>query len=1287
MSTFSSISLTVGVAALFCGTALAGFSMAVQCEANGLLAPRTYARPKQVLKNILKRPFSLRWISWALNLTYLEMLQGIPGTGTRNKGWSGLKLKANLDGIVLLKYHSLCLKVSIFATLLCLTIILPIYKTATCNPDISGMTMCSNMTRLTDFENTTLAHIPAIHPNQADGLLFLGRSWRIAPGLTLRLWMVVLVAYSIYFYTCVLIWEQWIENLALRRVFYLEFNHYQARKEELEALDNLEDPEDPCQRNRPAFLPQPELRDTVPNVSLYSVLYKLPSVHFATLSSATSSEVQRQLETAVEFFDKVIPNQPGYSSSVAAVTILPDVNQVSKAWKKWFDCANKLRRLRYIRKRLQLLQEGQDKNVEVIFNDDRINDSDIGSFRSSPTGISGEPAFRNSDKSKNSADDDNRPRVKQRIRTTPRRALTPVGGVHKLETVDEGSTGDLSSDVDLVDPEGVPSDVQVLMTNKCRSSDSYGIDDDSLGSAHYNVDDVNPILEPSEINIRTNFSPPRVDRIASDVKKNRFLASVGVAEESKLEMFMADEDIEQMTVYCREYARSSASCCPYGCDAYVIRNADAATLADLEQEAEEAVQQANEELRLARAEVHRRLPGPEDQMQPFGSSDKNDSKRSDVERNEDRSYKCTNGENDFLGIRNALVHQSSVARPSSLSNRWEEAEKLVASERNVIHKANRSKKYFLDNGHWPNPFHVWNRSLERSMEQTSKKPFSEGSSSIIDTDSYAVVTFTSRQAAIAARQCLADGCGLDRWREIDCIPIPPLADAPPWNILDCRGCCRPVSVTLPIEQKRWRGNFVVVVVVLFCLSYTIPLTYFSALVTPNRLETAFPDIPQIGKLSGLLSGGMRVIFFALCPQIFKSLSNFGSGAASIQQAERRAIRYYWFFMLVTAFTGTSLATVFYEGVVDSLDVGGTVKGVLKSVANTVPTTVSAQWLSWIIFRTGITLPYNYLLQFNNFLFSSLGWHCCARATTGGGPGGVPPFRIYVDCGVVFLCVVGLAPACPLIAPFAMLCYLLLIPMLRWLIIFTYRPHYDGGGFKWPLLHNILISSMIWAQIVLAAMMGVKRAYGAAILAGLAIIPTYTFHVICKDRFMQSYKDAGLLQTSELDGWNVDEETSMKEREGFRKWLVDCHKASYIPVCVNGEDNFLTAEPAVVIVTERDRKDDDSLGSFPMAPMIDSPDCSSHASPISGGGRQRSSTFDSYHSWRSHGSACQRGALFRRVTGHHFLHAVPPRDTFSHVTESRGRTVSGGSAISFSQLDTVFDDEEDHDTQELREKNT
>jgi hypothetical protein len=45
--------------------------------------------------------------------------------------------------------------------------------------------------------------------------------------------------------------------------------------------------------------------------------------------------------------------------------------------------------------------------------------------------------------------------------------------------------------------------------------------------------------------------------------------------------------------------------------------------------------------------------------------------------------------------------------------------------------------------------------------------------------SYAVATFTSRYAAIIARQCLVDGGGTSAWRKVDGIPIYPLADSPP----------------------------------------------------------------------------------------------------------------------------------------------------------------------------------------------------------------------------------------------------------------------------------------------------------------------------------------------------------------------------------------------------------------------------------------------------------------------------------------------------------------------------
>jgi hypothetical protein len=72
------------------------------------------------------------------------------------------------------------------------------------------------------------------------------------------------------------------------------------------------------------------------------------------------------------------------------------------------------------------------------------------------------------------------------------------------------------------------------------------------------------------------------------------------------------------------------------------------------------------------------------------------------------------------------------------------------------------------------------------------------------------------------------------------------------------------------------------------------------------------------------------------------------------------------------------------------------------------------------------------------------------------------------------------------------------------------------------------------------------------------------------RFKRAYQDAGLLQTSLLDGWDNTIPSSVEKREEFRKFLVDAHKAAYIPVCIaGGATNILTAEPAVVIPNEND----------------------------------------------------------------------------------------------------------------------
>jgi hypothetical protein len=165
---------------------------------------------------------------------------------------------------------------------------------------------------------------------------------------------------------------------------------------------------------------------------------------------------------------------------------------------------------------------------------------------------------------------------------------------------------------------------------------------------------------------------------------------------------------------------------------------------------------------------------------------------------------------------------------------------------------------------------------------------------------FAVVTFTSRQAAVAARHCLSDGRGAGRWLPSDQIPVPPLADAAVLDLKTCRGCCRPVTLSISERQqmfRRYTSTFLLLIIYVF---YTVPITLVGNLVTPKKFF-AFFGVDDEGLepiensfLSTLISGFVPAIlfslFFALCPVMFRAISNFGSNAVSVNEAEFIALK-------------------------------------------------------------------------------------------------------------------------------------------------------------------------------------------------------------------------------------------------------------------------------------------------------------------------------------------------------------------------------------------------------------
>jgi hypothetical protein len=196
------------------------------------------------------------------------------------------------------------------------------------------------------------------------------------------------------------------------------------------------------------------------------------------------------------------------------------------------------------------------------------------------------------------------------------------------------------------------------------------------------------------------------------------------------------------------------------------------------------------------------------------------------------------------------------------------------------------------------------------------------------------------------------------------------------------------------------------------------------------------------------------------------------------------VQYYWYFMVITAFSSTMIANMVIEGFNSGLTFGSGFREVVGQISGSV-VQISVTWFNWIIYRFTVTLPLNYLLQVNTYIFSFLGWKCCSRMMRGGGPGPPVPYRLYVDSGVVLMCILALAPAVPLLSLAGLAYFITIEPLLRRNLIFVYRPKFDNGGARWDVLFVMVIVSMAVGSILLTAQMILKGSLGPTIIAAVS----------------------------------------------------------------------------------------------------------------------------------------------------------------------------------------------------------
>jgi len=265
----------------------------------------------------------------------------------------------------------------------------------------------------------------------------------------------------------------------------------------------------------------------------------------------------------------------------------------------------------------------------------------------------------------------------------------------------------------------------------------------------------------------------------------------------------------------------------------------------------------------------------------------------------------------------------SEADISQASNQWNQVNSILRTTDADDESSSRNKRD-IETGVWVKPsFKSFSAAVKSDFLSTLKavgrwtKGKTDPLTSTLAKDStYAVVTFSSRQASVAARHCLADGRGVQRWLSVETVPVPPLADSAPCDIITCRGCCRPVTLNINNNQLMLRRYIALASLVFIYVFYTIPITTAQSLVAPQTLQKTLPGLQEwlnqskylsAEIMSGLVSALLYTAFFAICPVMFKAIANSGSQATSVQEAEKFALQYYWYFMLVTAFVFTGLA--------------------------------------------------------------------------------------------------------------------------------------------------------------------------------------------------------------------------------------------------------------------------------------------------------------------------------------------------------------------------------------------
>ncbi|KAJ6987594.1 hypothetical protein NC653_020754 [Populus alba x Populus x berolinensis] len=305
---------------------------------------------------------------------------------------------------------------------------------------------------------------------------------------------------------------------------------------------------------------------------------------------------------------------------------------------------------------------------------------------------------------------------------------------------------------------------------------------------------------------------------------------------------------------------------------------------------------------------------------------------------------------------------------------------------------------------------------------------------------------------------------------------------------------------------RWISKLLVVVAcILLTILFLIPVVVVQGLTNLSQLEVWFPFLKSILTIAfvsqivtGYLPSLILQLFLKIVPPIMEFLSSI-QGYISHSEIERSACNKVLWFTVWNIF----FATVFSGSVLNQISIVLDPKNIPAKLAVVVPAQASF-FIAYVV-TSGWTSTSSELFRIIP-LICSLMTKCCAESTDDEIE--VPSIPYHRDIPrILFFGLLGIAYffLAPVILPFLLVYFCLAYIIFRNQFINVYAPKHETAGKFWPIVHNLVIFSLVLMHAIAVGIFSLKKLSLASTLVLPLPVLTLLFNEYCRKRFLPIFK--------------------------------------------------------------------------------------------------------------------------------------------------------------------------------------